>query len=114
MGKEGNRVPRRNGRNKIYSICAFLGFQLSIVSEGVPHHVGFSLARLSKCFEVMLENFFVYLQTLYATDRLFQPPSLNDCLLSFNGKKATSKEISLLIIENFIAPWVQQSNFLEI
>lgn len=26
-------------------------------------------------------NFFVYLQSLYATDRLFQPPSLNDGLL---------------------------------
>lgn len=70
-GKKEIRYPEENGRNKIYSICAFRCQS----SRRVSHHLELSLARLSKCFEVMLENFFVYLQSLYATDRLFQPPS---------------------------------------
>lgn len=92
MGKEGNKVPRRKwAKQDIFYLCVsgISSYKSSGTSE-LP------LARLSKCFEVMLENFFVYLQSLYATDRLFQPPSLNDGLLSFNGKKATFKMTILL------------------
>lgn len=80
MGKEGNKVPMRKWAKQDIFYLRLSG--LSVINRLEPHLI-LSLARLSKFLEVMLENFFVYLQSLYATDRLFQPLCLNDGLLSF-------------------------------
>lgn len=70
MVEEGNKVTRRKWAQQDIFYLRVLEFP---VINRLGHHLTLSSARLSKFFEVMLENFIVYLQSLYATDRLFQP-----------------------------------------
>lgn len=80
MGEEGNKVTRRKWAQQDIFYLRVSEFP---VINRLGHHFILSSARLSKFSEVMLVYFFVYLQSLYATDRLFQPLSLNDGLLAF-------------------------------